>query len=290
MKQISIIGCGNMGSALIQTLARQGKELVIWNRTPAKAHALAQPGVAVAASFSDALASSPVMIFVLSDPAYAAATALLQQNSAHIAGKTIVQLSYGGEDEARRLQSLVNSCGGAYLDGAILVDPAAIGTSKGSMIYSGDQATFETVKPTLEIWGKAHFVGEDVGIGATLDLALNIAGLPMEVGFLQARKICQMQNCPPDLFDTLVQSFLTNHLARLLDWMKQPGDATTMKSGATVSLLADAAAAIADYLKSQPVDAGMFDALARLYASGVADGRGDEDSLCVADLHVTAAD
>lgn len=290
MKQVSIIGCGNMGSAMIQTLARHGQELVIWNRTPSKAHALAQPGVTVAESFTDALASSPVAIFVLSDPAYAAATALLQQNSVRIGRKTIVQLSSGGQNDARKLPSLVNSTGGVYLDGAILVDPAVIGTPKGAMIYSGDRAAFETIKPMLEILGKAHFVGEDVGIAATFEMALNIAGLPMEVGLLQARKICQLQNGPLELFDTLVQSFLTNHLARLLEWVKQPGDATTMKSGATVSLLAEIAAAITDHLKSQQVDANMFEALTNLYASGVASGRGDDDSLCVADLSIAAAE
>ena len=38
-------------------------------------------------------------------------------------------------------------------------------------------------------------------------------------------------------------------------------------------------------VKSLNIDAGMFDALARLFAGGIASGYGDHDLLCVADLH-----
>lgn len=43
MSDVSVIGCGNMGSALIGALADAGREVTIWNRTREKAEALAGP-------------------------------------------------------------------------------------------------------------------------------------------------------------------------------------------------------------------------------------------------------
>ena len=57
---VSVIGCGNMGSAFIRTLADDGREVTIWNRTREKAEALAGPQVTVAGSVADALEASPV--------------------------------------------------------------------------------------------------------------------------------------------------------------------------------------------------------------------------------------
>ncbi len=283
MNRISIAGCGLMGSALIRTLAKNGHQVVIWNRTAEKAEALEQSGVSVAKSFSDAVSSVNVLILNLADPGYAAATRLLDESGSAIAGKLVIQLSSGSEDDARRLDALVKGFGGAYLDGAILVDPDAIGTAKSCIIYSGDQAGFEATKPMLEQFGAARFTGQDAGRAAALEMALNIACLPMEVGFLQARKIAQSRQLPLEQFDSLVHWFLTNHLGRLMDWMKQSPDA--MRSGATVNLLAELSAAIAGYMRQQDTDTGMFDALARLYEAGVVTSRGADDSLCVADLH-----
>ncbi len=283
MNRISIAGCGLMGSALIRTLAGQGQEVVVWNRTPGKAEALALPGVSVAPSFGEALSSCSLMILILADPGYAASAHLLEESGDALAGKLVIQLSTGGDDDARRLDALVKRFGGRYLDGAILVDPAAIGKPESCIIYSGDPAGFEAAKPVLERLASARFVGDEAATAAILELTLNIACLPMEVGFLQARRICESRQLPLERFDSLVQWFLTNHLGRLLQWMKQsPG---SMRSGATVSLLAELSAAVAGHVREQgDIDPGMFDALASLYEAGVAAGRGSDDSLCVAEL------
>ncbi len=53
MNEISVIGCGLMGSALVRTLAKGGSTLTIWNRTRQKAEAIAQSGVTGAVSVGD---------------------------------------------------------------------------------------------------------------------------------------------------------------------------------------------------------------------------------------------
>lgn len=47
MSQISVLGMGNMGAALVRALVNGGTSVTIWNRTRAKAEALERPGVVV---------------------------------------------------------------------------------------------------------------------------------------------------------------------------------------------------------------------------------------------------
>jgi 3-hydroxyisobutyrate dehydrogenase-like beta-hydroxyacid dehydrogenase len=284
MNPVSVIGCGNMGSALIQALANQDIQVHIWNRTHEKAQALARSGVNVAESFGAALTASPMTIFCLSDPDYAVTTTLLQNEKEKISGKIIVQLSTGEAKSAKQLQEFIETSGGTYLDGAILVDPGVIGTPKGMIIYSGKTSTFETAQSTLAVFGKTVFIGEEPEMIGMLEFGLNLAAIPMEVGLLQGRKFCQRTNVPVKLFDSLVHTFITNHSGRVLEWMQQTTDASSLKSGATVSLLAEGTQEISKSIRDYEIDPGMFDAISKLYAGGVANGRGDHDSLCVADL------
>lgn len=286
MEQISIIGCGLMGSALIRTLAQQGNQLVIWNRTLEKAHALAQPGVTVATSFEQALAASPVVIFILADTAYAATTALLKQNQTLLAGKTIVQLSSGTPTDARTLSQFVTEQGGVYIDGGILAHPSMIGTEDALIFYSGNADAFAALEATFSSLGAPTFQGEDPGAAAGLDLALNVAATPTVVALLQGLKICQVENLPVQRYVDFIRGPFVEYLVHQVELGQQGPPANAGKAEETVGLMAQFTVLLTNYLRSLNIDAGMFDALARLYASGVASGRGDEDSLCVADLHV----
>ena len=286
MNRVSIIGTGLMGRALVQTLAKHGKQLSIWNRTAEKAHALAQPGVSVANSFGEALEASPLIIFVLSDPSYAVSTAMLQKERAKIAGKTIVQLSSGTPQDARKLSDFVKEAGGMYIDGGILVHPPSIGDSQeAEILYSGNRTAFEALEPTLSLLSSPVFLGEDPGAAATLDLAVNVAITPTLVAYLQGLKICQSENFPTDKYISYSTKGLDDYLASKLEQAQKELPTNPAEIEETVALMAGFTKLLADYLKSLNIDAGMFDALARLYAGGVASGRGEHDSLCVVDLH-----
>lgn len=290
MSQLSVIGCGLMGSALIRTLAKAGIELTIWNRTQEKAQALRQPGVSVAESVAAAVAASPVAIIVLLDLDYSLSMGLLEPEKANLAHKTIIQLSSGASSDASSLSAFVGAASGSYIDGAILVDPQTIGTPKSRILYSGDAPAFEAVKPTLDILGEAIFVGAPPGAAGTLEMALNVAAIPMEVGLLQGRKICELEQCPLDVYDTLVKDFITDQRDRILENATHL-DPTHLETVETsVGLLAEATHSLSEYLKMLNIDAGMFEALARLYAGGVASGRAEHDVLCVAELHAISED
>lgn len=292
MNQVSIIGCGYMGSALVKALAEQGIQLHIWNRTPQKAQVLAAAysGVSVAESFGAALTASHITVFCLWDTDYAITTALLQEEKEKISGKIIVQLSSSEEiGNAKKLQEFVTTLGGTYLDGAILATPALVGTHRAQIIYCGDAAVFETIKSTLDIFGTTVFVGKEIEMVEALEMGLFMAISPMEIGLLQGRKFCQLAaNVPVEIFDSLASPFITNHSEVILESMQQITDAKMLESGAlgggTISMSAKFNSYVLKHIKNFDIDPSLFHTIVKLYESGIANGRGEYDSFSVADI------
>ena len=53
--RVAVIGTGIMGAGIAGSLAREGHEVVVWNRTAARAEAVAGDGVTAAGSVAEAL-------------------------------------------------------------------------------------------------------------------------------------------------------------------------------------------------------------------------------------------
>ena len=67
--KVGFIGLGNMGSGMAANLLKAGHELVVYNRTPAKARALVEQGAQAAAQVSDACQSDAVITMLADDNA-----------------------------------------------------------------------------------------------------------------------------------------------------------------------------------------------------------------------------
>ena len=105
---VSVLGCGMMGTALVRALAASGHATTVWNRTESKARALAEPGrVTVAASVTDAVAVSPVVLLIVSDYASAAACIDSIAEPTALAGRAVVNLISGTPEAATELEKQV---------------------------------------------------------------------------------------------------------------------------------------------------------------------------------------
>ena len=67
-ERIAVLGCGLMGSKLARTFADNGADVIVWNRTEAKARELEGPNISVAGSVADAAARAELVIVSLDDP------------------------------------------------------------------------------------------------------------------------------------------------------------------------------------------------------------------------------
>ena len=80
MSEITVIGLGNMGSALARVLVENGRSVTVWNRSPEKAAPLLDQGAVLASHPAAAVAASPVIIMCVSN--YAAAQQILGESEA----------------------------------------------------------------------------------------------------------------------------------------------------------------------------------------------------------------
>jgi 3-hydroxyisobutyrate dehydrogenase-like beta-hydroxyacid dehydrogenase len=161
MSGVTVIGTGNMGSALARAFIDAGNEVTVWNRTASKALPLAEFGAAVAEDAAAAVGASELVVVCLAQ--YGQVEAALQEaaDGNVLSGRTIVNLTWGSYEAARGMAAWCEQRGAAYLDGMIDCYPSDIGTATGLLIYGGDEALWRTHERPLSALGAAIYLGSD---------------------------------------------------------------------------------------------------------------------------------
>jgi len=173
--KIGICGTGRMGAAMAARLLEQGQTVEVWNRTAARAQALADEGATIAATPAALMASCEMVICMLFD---AAAQAEVYQGADGLLSgprnALIVDMSTMTPDAARALAAEVAAAGVAFLECPVggTVAPAKNGKLLG--MAGGATAAFATAQPVLELLcRRVEHVGE-VGAAAAMKLAVNL--------------------------------------------------------------------------------------------------------------------
>lgn len=182
---ITLLGLGDMGTALARTWLATGHPLTVWNRTPEKAEPLAGEGARVVATPAEAMASAtgPVVLCLLDDASVSEAL-----DGADLNRKDVVNLTTNTPAQARRRARWAEERGAGFLDGGIMAVPPMIGRPEtgGYIFYSGNHTLFERYREALEAPASAKFVGEDPGHAALHDIALLSAMTGMLAGITHA--------------------------------------------------------------------------------------------------------
>ncbi|WP_172384332.1 NAD(P)-dependent oxidoreductase [Streptomyces sp. MNP-20] len=230
---VTVIGLGNMGAALAAALLERGHETTVWNRTPAKAQALAARGARVAATPTEAVAASELVIACVLD--YDALHAVLDPAAATLAGRTLVNLTTGSPEQAREFAAWAAERGVAYLDGAVMTTPPGVGSPEMMFLYSGPRAAFDAHRSVLEALGDPLFLGEDAGFAPLYDVAL--LGLMWAAfgGWLHGTALVGADGAKATEFAPLalrwlggaVSGFITRYAAQVEDG-SYPGDDATV--------------------------------------------------------------
>lgn len=194
MSDVTVIGLGEMGSALAGAFLRGGHRVTVWNRTAAKAEQLIDQGAVLAPSAAAAFAGSSVIILCVSD--YAATRAIVEsENVAEVvAGRSLVQLSTGTPKEARDLAAWSQIHGTEYLDGGILAWPSHIGGPETLIYVSGAQAGFARHEALLKtLAGGLTYLGEAVSASATMSAAVLSYLAGRWIGICHGALICEAE-------------------------------------------------------------------------------------------------
>ncbi|ASR36938.1 6-phosphogluconate dehydrogenase [Prauserella marina] len=163
--KVTVIGLGPMGEAMVNAYLDNGYLVTVWNRTRARADAVAARGAIVAPTVEAALSAGELIVLSLTD--YAAADAILAQAPpSAVEGKVVVNLSSDTPGTVRAAAARLAAHGAVQLTGGVQVPPPGIGTPGASTYYSGPEDVVEKHRATLEVLTGIDYLGEDPGLAA----------------------------------------------------------------------------------------------------------------------------
>ncbi|EPH45368.1 NAD(P)-binding domain-containing protein [Streptomyces aurantiacus] len=230
---VTVIGLGNMGTALAAAFLERGHPTTVWNRSPEKAKALGERGARVAATPEEAVGAADLVIACVLD--HDALHGVLDPVADRLAGRTLVNVTSGSPEQAREFTKWADGHAVAYLDGAIMTTPPGVGSPDMMFLYSGSEAAFTAQRQTLEVLGDPLYVGADPGAASLYDAALLGLMWSTFTGWLHGTALVGADGVAATDFTALatrwlggaVSGFLARYAAQVDDG-RYPGDDATL--------------------------------------------------------------
>jgi 3-hydroxyisobutyrate dehydrogenase-like beta-hydroxyacid dehydrogenase len=165
-----------MGSAIARAMRTAGHDLVIWNRTPAPADALAaELGGRTVGTPAEVASTADVCISMLADGA--AVDAVYGGPDGLVAGArpgtVLVDSSTVPPAVLRGHEAAIRSRGAGVLDAPVSGSVALAEAGKLTLMVGGEAADLEAARPALEAYGATIFHLGSLGSGTAMKLAVN---------------------------------------------------------------------------------------------------------------------
>jgi 3-hydroxyisobutyrate dehydrogenase-like beta-hydroxyacid dehydrogenase len=148
------LGTGRMGAAMAGRLLTAGHPVTVWNRTAAKAQALAEHGATVAGSIAEVGGQDIVFVMVstprdLEEVVLGEAGLLSAKRPA-----VIVDCSTVNADSSQQVREAVTAAGSQFLAAPVSGNPHVVADGGAVLVASGPRETYDLVQPYLEAIGK----------------------------------------------------------------------------------------------------------------------------------------
>lgn len=182
---------------MVRRFLKQGKSVTVWNRTSAKAHALADAGAAVAASPAAAVQGAEHVHIVLSEDAVI--DPILDQIAPSLQKEAIViDHSTTLPDRTRARAGRLRLSGVRFLHAPVFMSPQMAIDGNGVMIISGPQAEYQAMRADLEaMTGDAWYLGERPDLAAAYKLFGNLMLFAVNGGLADIMTIARANDIDP---------------------------------------------------------------------------------------------
>lgn len=209
---IGFIGLGNMGRGIAENLLKAGHTLVVYNRTRARAEALAARGARVADTPAECCRGEVVFTMLADDAAVeavalgdAGVVASLPAGAVHVSMSTISVALSG------RLAEAHARAGNAYVAAPVFGRPEAAAAAKLFVVAAGPAAAVTKCQPLFDAIGqRTYLMGESAVSANAVKLAGNfmIAAVLESLG--EAFALVRKHGIAPAQFLELITSSLFN--------------------------------------------------------------------------------
>ncbi|WP_026413519.1 NAD(P)-dependent oxidoreductase [Actinomadura oligospora] len=271
---VTVIGLGLMGQALASAFLRAGHPTTVWNRTASKADGLVAQGATQAASAAEAVAASPLVVVCVTD--YTAVRGLLEDTPDDWEGRVLVNLTSGTVDAARDMAAWAESRGAAYLDGAIMAAPDAVG-GDAWIVHSGPRSAYDAHEPTLLSLGSgARHLGDDHTLTPLHEMAALSLMWNMLNGFLHGSALLRAAGVDATAFAPIAVKGVETVAAWLTGYARQVDDGEYPVLDSTLDGHVAAMHHLVEASESLGVSAELPNLIKAIAGRAVAKGHGDE--------------
>ena len=181
--RIAFLGLGDIGVLMASHLARDPFDLVVWNRTAAKAKDFAREHKSrVADTPAEAVKDAEVVITCL--PSSVEVEAVLHGKKGMLEslkkGAVLIDCTSGDPPTSRSIAAELGARGVGFIDAPVSGGTTAAKAGTLTVMWGGEQAVFECVRPVIEAFGKKIVHAGPVGSGDALK-AVNNALLAVHI-------------------------------------------------------------------------------------------------------------
>jgi 3-hydroxyisobutyrate dehydrogenase-like beta-hydroxyacid dehydrogenase len=176
MPAVAVLGTGRMGSAMARALSRGGADLLLYNRTPERAAALADElGARVAATPAEAAAASDVAITMLANGD--AVASVWDGADGLLAGaretSVLVDMSTVAPDTLLGYAERARAAGAGILDAPVSGSVSLAEAGKLTIMAGGQLEHLDRARPVLDQLAHTVFHLGRLGSGHAMKLAVN---------------------------------------------------------------------------------------------------------------------
>jgi 3-hydroxyisobutyrate dehydrogenase len=181
--KVAFLGLGDIGALMAMHLARDPFDLVVWNRTAAKAERFARDHKArVAATPSEAVRNAEVAVTCL--PSSVEVEAVLHGTEGMIdsfrKGAVLIDCTSGDPPTSRSVAAELAGRGVDFIDAPVSGGTVAAKAGTLTVMWGGEPSVFERARPVVEAFGKKIVHAGPVGSGDALK-AVNNALLAVHI-------------------------------------------------------------------------------------------------------------
>ena len=203
---IGFIGLGLMGSNMVENLQNKGFEPIVLDLSKDAVAAVVARGAIRANSVAELAAASDIIMLCLTTSDVV--EALVYAEDGILAGikEGAVLIDFGTSIPAstRKIGADLAKKGAGMIDAPLGRTPAHAKDGLLNIMASGDQATFEKVKPILDMQGENIFYLGALGSGHTTKLIINFMGMTTVTAMSQAFAVADLAGVDrQQLFDIM---------------------------------------------------------------------------------------